>query len=216
MGWKMNFLQKSKLERKRQEGTVLLMVLLLVVMFTGIGLLAIRHIRGEMRAAGAYRDSVQAAAVAEAAIALAATDMRLYWDYTCDTGGYNYYTQFLGFSGTTNGLKLKFSPAFRGGAECADDPGQVPDTELSGSASLAKTSLFSDSVSGVTIEQDYPINAPAPPGFSSKQENQTYGFYYFNIQSSATYGHRNTPSGYEKGEAIARSRMLIGPILAFN
>lgn len=199
----------SPRKRKRQRGAVLLMVLLLVVMFTGIGLLAIRHIRGEMRSAGAYRDSLQAAAIAEAAISLVATDMRLYWDYTCAASGDNYSTQFHALSGSNTGLRLKFSPAFRANADCPDDPGLIPDVELSGGSGLAKTSFFSDSVAGVTITQDYPVEAPPPPGFSDDENSK---FYYFNVESTATYGHKDTPSGMERGEAVARSRMLIGPL----
>lgn len=193
----------------------MLMVLLLVVMFTGIGLLAIRHIRGEMRSAGAYRDSLQAASAAEAALAMQATDMRLYFDVTCDDGE-SYHTQFVEYrnASATRGLRLKFSPYFRGGEACVDDPGLVPDAELSGASALARTTLFANSVARVTLEQDFPIPAAPPAGFSSKQA-QNYGFYYFTLESKATYGHRNAPAGMEKGEAIARSRMMIGPITRF-
>ena len=57
-----------------QEGAILFVVMLLIIMFTGLGLLAMRHTRQELRSTGAYFDNMQAASLAESALAMAATD----------------------------------------------------------------------------------------------------------------------------------------------
>ncbi len=72
----------------------MLMVVLLVIMFTGLGMLAIRHTRGELRSAGAFMDSAQAAAAAETAVLMVATDMRKNWRRQNDRCPDNYYTAF--------------------------------------------------------------------------------------------------------------------------
>ena len=60
-----------------QEGAILFIVMLLIIMFTGLGLLAMRHTRQELRSTGAYFDNMQAASLAESALAMAATDNKL-------------------------------------------------------------------------------------------------------------------------------------------
>lgn len=72
----------------------MLMVVLLVIMFTGLGMLAIRHTRGELRSAGAFMDSAQAAAAAETAVLMVATDMRRNWRRQNDRCPDSYYTAF--------------------------------------------------------------------------------------------------------------------------
>ena len=79
--------------RKSEAGVIMLLVVLLVVMFTGLGLLAMRHTRGELRSGGAFRDSVQAESAAEAGILMVATDIRANWASVSASGCDSYYKQ---------------------------------------------------------------------------------------------------------------------------
>lgn len=217
---------------RQQSGLVLLTVLLLVIMFTGLGLLAMRHTTGELRSTGAYLDSTQAAAVAEAAISMVATDVRLNWDHPpgvagggCDTY-LNYRAQLnqnLGNSGSDAGvgtdnenIRLNFSPTFD--VNCASAAGKLPDSRMSNGAPLAQTAALGNAFADVTVFHRQPILAPATAraGYThSSDDNLTFDWYFFEVTSKAEYGALQSVSTRAKGEAIARSRMVIGPLLAF-
>jgi Tfp pilus assembly protein PilX len=91
---------KRNRKRGKEGGLVLLMVLLLVIMFTGLGLMAMRHTQGEIRSSGAYMDSLQASALAEGALAMAVTDIKENYSFykhenpPCGGAYSNYMAQF--------------------------------------------------------------------------------------------------------------------------
>lgn len=188
----------------------MLIILLLVLMFTGLGLLAMRHTRGELRAAGAYLDSVQAAALAEAAVIMAATDLRFYDEYACINDGaeVNYRTQYSSLS--SGERMMTFSPAFQGGNPnmCAAAMGQLPDPQLSGMSPLADTAVLSVPRASVQVFHSPKIEAPWPPGFSPVED---YGFYWYTIRATATYGEQSTAGMVTTGQATARARVYMGP-----
>jgi hypothetical protein len=209
---------------KEQSGIVLLTVLLLVIMFTGVGLMAMRHTQSELRSAGAYLDSTQAALAAEAGLALVATDMRLNFEDETDGCG-SYVAQFTTatWADTTlrsGGEKTFFSPDFMpSGSDCTDyGAGTVPLPSLSGAAALAETPVLSNATANVVIVQERPVLAAPPPGFSSDEQGQSYDWYFFTVHSTASYG---VPASggvnpvYVRGNAAAEARVMIGPVLAF-
>jgi hypothetical protein len=192
---------------------VLLVVLLLVIMFTGLGLLAMRHTQFELRSASSYLDSTQAASLAESAIAMVATDMRRNWDIP---PGNNYKTQFAAAT-VNSGLKLHFSPKLDPGMD--HDAGVIPDNELSGKTPLALTPTLSGAFSDIALEQRSPILAPPENGFSTTNDNRNYDWYYFEVRSEASYGApltNATTALYARGRASALSRIMIGPITAIG
>ncbi|MDD5306824.1 MAG: hypothetical protein PHU25_05835 [Deltaproteobacteria bacterium] len=199
--------------RERQDGAILLVVLLLVIMFTGLGLLAMRHTQFELRSAGSYLDSTQAASLAESAIAMVATDMRRNWDIP---PGDNYKTQFT-TSTLQSGIHLRFSPKLDPGMD--HDAGVIPDDELSGRTPLALTPTLSAAFADIAIEQRSPILAPPEKGFSTTNDNRNYDWYYFEMKSEASYGAPLTNAAsalYARGRAAALSRIMIGPITAIG
>jgi Tfp pilus assembly protein PilX len=214
--------QIEQTRTKEQSGIVLLTVLLLVVMFTGIGLMAMRHTQGELRSAGAYMDSTQAALAAEAGLTMVATDMRLNFEdesaacvsYAAqfNTASWGDYTAFR-----AGGEKTFFSPAFN--PDCTTYvAGTVPLPELSGTAALAETPVLSNATADVVIVQERPVLAGPPPGFSSDGQNQSYDWYVFTVHSTASYGvpaSGGTNPLYVRGNAEAEARIMIGPVLAF-
>jgi len=203
---------------------VLLVVILLVLMFTGLGLLAMRHTRQELRSTGAYMDSAQAGKLAEGALAIVATDLRLSSDY--------YQFMFTG----SNFEQIEAA----GDAGVQGEQYDIPLSELlaepdAGSSENGKISYLSGplatnadeaalyGVAGETVvSQGGPVMAPCPPGYSCNDE-QNYGWYYFTINSTASYGPDpgsmtaapGTPL-YEYGRARARGRVTVGPIAAYG
>jgi hypothetical protein len=220
--------------RKGEEGAVLLMVVLLVVVFSGLGLMAMRYTRGELRSAGAYMDSAQAAAAAEAAILMVATDMRRNWrasnsEATCK----NYYDQFQekvqeaasNDDTVASDFAVGFSDAFNQEGDCSH-AGSVPFDFLRGEtgAPLALTGgPMASGFASVQLSQAEPQLAPPPPGFSSDDESRTYEWYYFSVRSLAAYGphaeygSETTPApSVTRGHAEVRAEMKIGPIDAIR
>jgi Tfp pilus assembly protein PilX len=212
---------RTNRRQKGEEGVVLFMVILLVALFSGLGILAMRHTQGELRSANVYMDSSQAAAVAEAAIMMVATDMRRNWRYPNATACVNYYTRFQQAiqSNQTNDIQIGFSDVFNNDANCANI-GTVPVAGLQGAAPLAETGgPLSNSYAAVTLTQAAPMIAPPPPGFSSDDENRTYNWYYFTVTSRAAYGYGSSSVSPTvrhpkiiRGEAVVRSHMKIGPV----
>ena len=216
--------EKRARRAESQKGLVLLVVMLLVIMFTGLGLVGMRYTRLEFRSAGAYMDSTQAAALIEAAIAMVATDMRRNWDLP---PGDNYMTQFEEAEelGDTDEIRIHFStsqvaPTFDPAGDFVgegDAGPQVPDWRLSGKdgTPLAETSVLSIASAEVNLIHSMYEPAPPPPGFSSSnEENQSFGWFYFEVTGWATYGEPQAVDNplFARGRARARSRMLIGPI----
>jgi len=223
--------------RSGEEGVVLLMVILLVVMFSGLGLLALRHVQGELRSSSAYMDSTQAAAAAETAIMMTATDMRRNWRIMNDPDKCpNYYDQFgLALqAGTTGNIKTGFSDIFNGASDCPTESlGKLPVASLSGTAPTALT-LTGDGAgplahgyADVDVSQISPQRAPPPPGFSADDASRTYDWYYFTVTSRARYGYgggslvvtTDTDGDTDtegvssmEGNAVMRAHMKIGPV----
>jgi hypothetical protein len=227
--------------RGGQEGTVLLVVLLLIIMFTGLGLLTMRHTRQELRSSGAYKDNTHAVNLAEAALAMMATDLKKSSDY--------YLAQFSmsdfedisadgGVLGTVYNIPLNETlfPAVENGY-CARNnttgqevPGCIHqlswDADDNGTAGVDPwdeantdtliTGLFRDKAV-TTVTQYPPVVGPCPPGYSCDDE-QNYGWYIFNVLATAEYGgtYGEASSVYERGRAMGRSRMTVGPIAVFG
>jgi hypothetical protein len=218
--------QPTKRRRKGEEGVVLLMVVLLVAMFSGLGLLAMRHTQGELRSANAYLDSTQASAAAEAAVMMVATDMRANWRYPNSTNTcLNYYARFqqaIQVDGLTDNITIGFSDVFNTATNC-DHRGSVPLASLSGDAPLALTGgPLANGYADVTLFQAAPTIAPPPPGFSSDDESRTYDWYYFTVTSRAVYGYGPSLSNAAdddliiRGNAVVKSHMKIGPVDAIG
>ena len=218
---------KNRHRRASEEGAVLLLVLLLVVMFTGLGVIAMRHTRGEMRSASAYYESVQTSTVAEGALMLAASDIKNNWD---NPPGANYRTQFMqdtlvpvdtdGNVGQVGEFKVSFSSDIAGfcpGGLCPA-AGQVPDAHINGTQPLDVTPTLAYSSSNVSIFFRAPTLAPPPQGFSSSDdEGRNFDWYYFDVRSSATYGTPwETAKNVLSGQAQARARLMIGPLTSMG
>jgi len=222
-----------------QDGTVLLVVLLLIIMFTGLGLLTMRHTRQELRSSGAYKDNTHAVNLAEAALAMMATDLKKSSDYylaqfsqtdfediSADGGvlGTEYHIPLNEtlFPEVTNGYCARNNTTGQEVPGCihqlswdADDNGTAGvDPWNDGNALI--TGLFLDKAV-TTVTQYPPTVGPCPPGYSCDDE-QNYGWYIFNVQATAEYGgaYGEASSVYEKGRAMGRSRMTIGPVAVFG
>ncbi|MCU0663816.1 MAG: PilX N-terminal domain-containing pilus assembly protein [Myxococcota bacterium] len=204
-----------------QDGNVLVMVMLLVLLFSGLGVLVMRHMQGEMRSSLAYYDATQAGAAAEGAVAMVATDLMLNYDAPA-VAGQNYMDAFAANRETgLVELPLEFSSFFD-----TDDTytaGELPDANLNGrftdpATPVADTSVAPAMASGTAQVQvvhmpRYP--APPPPGYSNDDASTSNTvFYYFEVRADARYGPqlgRTAPSVVE-GYARARTRMMIGPL----
>ncbi|MCP4676595.1 MAG: hypothetical protein GY854_13995 [Deltaproteobacteria bacterium] len=208
--------------RRQQEGVVMLLVMLLVLMFTGLGLMAMRHTRGELKSAGAYLDGVQGASFAEMPILMAVTDMRLNWSRTC-ADDENYITQFRSnvASGNLDDMVVRFSPAFF--IDDVNDPPE-PSTSCSGADGgvpglngipLAETPILSNMLVSASLSHSVPLEMPPPSGFSFKEQNQTYTWYSFRIRSTYEYGAATRPtesSYYTWAQTTARAMVYMGPM----
>jgi hypothetical protein len=213
---------------ERQGGAVLLLTLLFVAMFSGLGILAMRHTQAELRSAGTYVDSAQAELLAVAGIAMIATDIKTNWskkDLNWSAEWSTYKDQFTAMeyealSGDDDDdtdntheprVELKFSPMFGGGAH---DAGVLPDEQLTGVMQLGATSVLANAFVTTEMKHEMPILAPSEAGFSSSSDdNVTYSWYYFTTTNKAYFGSPETHKR-SQGQAVARSRMVIGPLLA--
>ena len=223
---------KRRRRRRGEEGVVLLMVILLVVMFSGLGLLAMRRVQGELRASGAYMDSTQASEAAETAVMMVATDMRRNWRAANDPSKCeNYYAQFHNalLSGNFDNIKTGFSDVFNHGDDRpAESLGKLPVASLNGTAPTALTEgPLSHAYADVSLSQTAPQPAPPPPGFSADDQSRTYDWYYFTVTSQAHYGFGGASRTVEvdtegdteleaitaiDGNAVVRVHMKIGPV----
>lgn len=202
----------SRKGSRGQQGTVMLMILLLVIMFTGLGLMAMRHTQGEVRAAGSYFDVIQAEALAISPCAFLATDLRANYDYPVAAIGLSSYPNYKEqFALNPNGGPVAFSPALDGQNY---DAGCLPNDQLSGTVPLADTPILGAANADVSINYGAPETAPAMAGYShSNDEGTTYAFYYFTFTSRASFGGEGI-SSMDRGRAAARCRLWVGPLSA--
>lgn len=209
--------------RVGQRGTVILVVMLLVIMFTGLGLLAMRHTRLELRSTGAYLDATQAAALADGALATVATDLRISSDY------YQYMfmnTDYAGIpaDGQPEEYQIPLSEELNPAGEEIDtdtapqDNGAIP--QLTGTLAVDETTGALYGAEALTrVKHGAPALGPCPPGYSCNEE-QNYAWYYFVVNATAEYGPRVAADPahplYEQGRAEARGRVMVGPVAAYG
>ncbi len=225
-----------------QEGAILFVVMLLIIMFTGLGLLAMRHTRQELRSTGAYFDNMQAASLAESALAMAATDIKLSSDFyraAFSSADYNLIPAATGLDveygipineeagKRDDGIHPILFPTVLGGY-CADHVGTVLACVHQLSYPISGDTDF-DNMMGVwartTIKQTSPKVGPCPPGYSCSDE-QNYGWYIFTVDATSIYGQGGYETGdpaavpdgfnYAQGRAQARGIMTVGPIGVFG
>ncbi|MBN2529826.1 MAG: pilus assembly PilX N-terminal domain-containing protein [Deltaproteobacteria bacterium] len=210
-----------------QRGFVLIMVLLLIIMISGIGLLAIRHSRQEALSTGAYVDSTRAVALVESAMAVAITDLRSSPDYyrlrflSPKAGGSEEAQEIIGDKNNLWQVQYAFSLSdnfytkgvpgtctFAEGTDCP--PGFMPD--------LSDVSSSSNENYQTVITYDAPLVGPCPPGYSCF-DDQNYGWYIFGINVSVRFG---TAYGLwdrqfiETARANGKGKVTIGPIAAYG
>jgi Na+-transporting methylmalonyl-CoA/oxaloacetate decarboxylase gamma subunit len=213
--------------RTSQRGFVLIMVLLLIIMISGIGLLAIRHSRQEARSTGAYVDSTRAVALVESAMAVAITDLRTSPDYyrlrfiSPKSGGEKEAQEIIGDANNLWQVQYAFTLSddfyttgtpvactFAEGTDCP--PGFMPD--------LSNLSNSSNENYQTIVTYDAPLVGPCPPGYSCF-DDQNYGWYIFGINVSVRFG---TSYGLwdrqfiETARANGKGRVTIGPIGAYG
>ena len=214
----------SRPRSQSQRGFVLIIVFTIIILASGLGLMAVRHSRQEARSTGAYVDSTQAIALAESAMAVAITDLRKAPDYykimfsdpssqiaTADLWDIRYAIDlsaqnFPGNNGTSGvcGIipdrgcsSILSSPEYdEGGGATGDD-------------------LYPGSEFATVITYDTPLVGPCPPGFSCF-DDQNYGWYVFGINVEARYGVQSQwllgSKFVEHGRALGSGRVTIGPI----
>lgn len=202
-----------------QRGMVLLVVMLLVIMFTGLGLLAMRHTRLELRASGAYQDAAQAAALAEGGLAIVASDLRVASDY--------YQFMFTSSDGTTAttdagfGDEIQYTIPLSDEMQGSSDAGVTSDCtipQLTGNlAANPEQGAMYGATARTCVTQGGPVLGPCPVGYSC-DDDQNYAWYYFTINSEAEYGAAQAGAHplYESGKAIGRGRVTVGPIAAYG
>lgn len=201
------------IRRGGEAGYVLIIVLLLIVMFTGFGILALRHTRQELRASGAYIDATQAAELVRGALSLVATDLRSSSDY--------YQFSFLSAENADGGV--------------ADESYEIPLNEDLFTASACASSSHGGCIAylstpglygpealyGVDVEtyvtHASPEVGPCPPGFSCF-DDQNYGWYTFRVGATAAYGatQKSSSTLFELGRAEGEGRMTVGPISVYG
>ncbi len=212
-----------------QEGGILLIVLLLVILFTGLGLLAMKHTRAELSSTKAYLENLQAEALSGTAIAMAATDIRLYNDVRC--AGTNIALRHIINTNMTDNVappwNYRFSANFQGAdppsMTCSVPAGSVPDPTdtgvYRGLAPLAQTGLIGAEARAVlTIQMDEPRDIVCPEGSSVREcgEENTYCCYRITLHSqtffgadSATYAPVTQKSILSRGQATASASLTV-------
>jgi Tfp pilus assembly protein PilX len=201
---------------------VLIIVLLLIIMFTGFGVLAMRHTQAELRSSGAYLDATQAGDLVEGALALVATDLRSSSDY--------YEYQYLAAEGSAaadggvddGAYEIPLNGGLFGGSDCGDTANPSCIAYLSTSADPA-AGLYREmgelyGVSVLTkVTHRQPEVGPCPPGFSCF-DDQNYGWYTFTVDATTSYGSSSKSSStlFELGRAVGKGRMTVGPVSVFG
>jgi hypothetical protein len=169
-------------------------------------------------------DSAQAAKLAEGAVAIVATDLRLSSDYYqfMFTGSNFDQIEEAGDAGVQGEqYEIPLSDLLTEPDAGSTDDGVI--TYLSGTLATNDEQAALYGVAGNTeVSHSGPVMAPCPPGYSCFDE-QNYGWYYFSINSTASYGpdpgNITAPPGtplYEFGRARARGRVTVGPIAAYG
>jgi hypothetical protein len=219
---------KNRDGRRGEAGYVLFIVLLLIIMFTGFGILAMRHTRAELRSSGSYLDATQAGDLVEGALALVATDLRSSSDY--------YQYQFLSSdvaalsdAGPDDGVyQIPLNVDLFIGSECNDiaHPGCIAYLSTS-TTSPTTTGLYRGDAAGMadlygvdvmtTVTHKEPEVGPCPPGFSCF-DDQNYGWYTFTVDATASYGSpgKSASNLFELGRAVGKGRMTVGPVGVFG
>lgn len=204
--------RKGYERRSAQQGTVLLVVIMLVVMFTGLGLLAMRHTHGEMRSAGAYADAQQAAALAESGLSILTTDIKLGFRAAeagddCDKDSYKVaLDKWFADSGNTGPARLPLSIELdRTCVSTAEK--QIPDSRLSGTEPLGIAPALGGGYSDITLEiLEEPLRAAACPGFTNNTD--LIKNYRFEVRSRASFGPQHA-GRIPKGRATARASFVL-------
>jgi Tfp pilus assembly protein PilV len=215
---------------KDQRGFVLVIVLSLVIVVSGLGLLAMRHAQQESRTVGAYVDADQAVAAVDAAMAMAMADLRKSADY--------YQLRFslatdLVTSTTDNFVDINkaqfaipLNPVFftddvtaNSNSDCVCN---IDTTDKDGCVPLLSSPAFNDGQTGgefyTTITYDSPMVGPCPPGFSCFDE-QNYGWYIFGVNATSRFGPKYTFENkkfVESARATGHAQVTIGPIGAYG
>ena len=202
-----------------QRGFVLIMVLMLIILVSGLGLLAVRHSRQEVRSTGAYVDSTQAAAMVESAMAVAISDLRAAPDW--------YRYQFVNGAGSMVGsgtglwdsrYAFGLSNSFFNAAALGCSTG---DPEIDGNGcigDLSRLNSADDNDYWTSITLDTPVVGPCPPGYSCF-DDQNYAWYIFGINVQVRFGTSVTywnTEFVETARAEGKGRVTIGPIGAYG
>ena len=219
--------------KKQQAGFVLIIVMILIMLVSGLGLLAVRHARQEAHSTGAYVDSTQAIALAQSAMAVAITDLRKSPDY------YQYHFNDASAIVASGDIwHLKYAIKLDSGNFTKEGSvgsticvvGKVPNVK--GCVQILSSPFydsggvdggddyFSGSQFYTTLTYDAPIVGPCPPGYSCF-DDQNYAWYVFGINVIARYGYTDqwtiTDDKFiETARAEGKGRVTIGPIGAYG
>ncbi len=203
---------RSPGQRSAQEGTVLLVVIMLVVMFTGLGLLAMRHTHGEMRSAGAYADAQQAAVLAESGLSILTTDIKLGFRAPdagegCDKKSYKAaLDEWFASPDNTGAARLPLSVQLDEQCE-STSARQIPDPRLNGTQPLGTAPALGAGYSDVALEiVAEPLRAAACPGFTNNTD--IIKNYRFEVRSRASFGPAQE-GRIPKGRATARASFVL-------
>ncbi len=226
MGGRMMRMHMSEIKRdmaRTQRGFVLIMVLLLVILISGLGLLAVRHSRQEARSTGAYVDSTQAVALVESAMAVAITDLRASPDYyrehfiTPNTGT----MEIVGDDMNLWEVKYAFMLSddfFTTGTTATCNPASDTDCPQGFIPDLSNLSSGTNADYQTIITYDPPLVGPCPPGYSCF-DDQNYAWYVFGVNVTVRFGTSyafwNTQF-VETARATGKGRVTIGPIAAYG
>jgi len=217
--------------KKGQDGAILIIVMMLVLMFTGLGLLAMRHTRHELKSAGAYMDATQAGALVEGALAMVSTDLRQSADY--------YQWKYNSTDATSSSTLSFYAQQY----EIPLNPGLFNDTVVGTICDFTDNTVpggcikeLSSPLTGndamygakvlTSLSHNQPIIGPCPPGFSCSGD-QNYTWYIFTVNATATYGPNDgaavdLAAGYNeddlfgRGRAQGRGRLTVGPIATYG
>jgi len=231
------------LERRRtgEDGFVLLLVSLLIIVFGTLGILSLRHTRSDLRSATSYQDATQAGLLSESGIAITSADMALNWDFFPIAGGTGcrgYRWQFEEFArlhptlvpptpSEQNPLESQYTDLYsnqtctsgvldsNGTQMPVDNPNSNVDAGLASASPLmgGATSNVRNRIIGIR-------DVPAPRDFSQPSDsNQTVGWYQIEMMVTASAGERLDPSVTNpqdlqtvRGQARARALVKLGPV----
>ena len=210
-----------------QRGFILILVLLLVILVSGLGLMAVRHSRQEARSTGAYVDSTQAVSMVESAMAVAISDLRASPDF--------YRYQFINagadqiVGSATDGMwNIEYAfglsnSFFSSDTDVGLEACSMMDSDSSNVSPKGCIGDLSELDEGsedhlTAITFDAPVVGPCPPGYSCF-DDQNYAWYIFGVNVQVRYGTSysfwNTEF-VETARAEGKGRVTIGPIAAYG